>query len=363
MGEDGVSYVFKWKSSAQLPQSPFPKATTEEVSKAAAELALLSQLPTPTLHHCSAALRSNHVLYLPSVEDLGAEALVKPLLSWWNKKAISTSKLNSSHPSASGALVSVISNSEDLWGQFGKFLSAPSLSDTAGVPALPSSSTELVKDDDLARNRALSQFSGMSLLFWLAKMSSALGTASSAAFDSSAAFHHLSTLATASIQALRPSLLSMMLEALSTLNTRWLDWLHRSFFLQRPPCCQPRQFWSLSKVLDSLAPPPFPVLQSKDQLFRKALFLTAFASGMRASQLHALTRHTAWTVFATNDALVSLAPVPLFLAKNEREDHSLLPFTIPAWFEEGVHHPLCPVAALRSYLHFTEAAPRENLFV
>ncbi|KAK3874274.1 hypothetical protein Pcinc_020775 [Petrolisthes cinctipes] len=152
---------------------------------------------------------------LPSLEDLGAEALVKPLLSWWNKKATSTFKSNSSRLIAPGASVTVISNSEDLWGQLGKFLSAPSLSDTAGVPALPSPSTELVKNDDLARNRALSQFSGLSLLFWLAKMSSTLGTASSAEFDSSAAFCHLSTLATASIQALRPSFLSTTLEALS----------------------------------------------------------------------------------------------------------------------------------------------------
>ncbi|KAK3874273.1 hypothetical protein Pcinc_020774 [Petrolisthes cinctipes] len=148
-----------------------------------------------------------------------------------------------------------------------------------------------------------------------------------------------------------------------TLDPRWSDWLHRSFFLQRPPRHRPRQFWSLSKVLNSLAPPQFPVSPSKDQLFRKALILKALASGMKASQLHAFSRHSAWTVFATNDALVSLAPVPLFLAKNEREGHSLLPFTIPAWFEEGLYHPLCPVAALRSYLHSTKAAPRDNLFV
>ncbi|KAK3885786.1 hypothetical protein Pcinc_010021 [Petrolisthes cinctipes] len=148
-----------------------------------------------------------------------------------------------------------------------------------------------------------------------------------------------------------------------TLDPRWSDWLHRSFFLQRPPRHRPRQFWSLSKVLNSLALPQFPVSPSKDQLFRKALILKALASGMKASQLHAFSRHSAWTVFATNDALVSLAPVPLFLAKNEREGHSLLPFTIPAWFEEGLYHPLCPVAALRSYLHSTKAAPWDNLFV
>ncbi|KAK3889101.1 hypothetical protein Pcinc_006844 [Petrolisthes cinctipes] len=56
----------------------------------------------------------------------------------------------------------------------------------------------------------------------------------------------------------------------------------------------------LSKLLYSLAPPQFPVSPPKDQLFRKALFLTALASGMRASQLHALSRHTAWVIESAN---------------------------------------------------------------
>ncbi|KAK4307021.1 hypothetical protein Pmani_021183 [Petrolisthes manimaculis] len=79
MGEVGVSYVFKWNSLTQLPQSIFPQ-----------------------------------------VQDRGAKELVKPLLAWWNKK-VNSSKLNSSRPSAPGVSVSVISNSEDLWGQLGKF--------------------------------------------------------------------------------------------------------------------------------------------------------------------------------------------------------------------------------------------------
>ncbi|KAK3873557.1 hypothetical protein Pcinc_021433 [Petrolisthes cinctipes] len=50
-------------------------------------------------------------------------------------------------------------------------LSLPSVEDRGAE------TTELVKEDDLAKNRALSQVSGLSLLFWLAKMSSAPGTA------------------------------------------------------------------------------------------------------------------------------------------------------------------------------------------
>ncbi|KAK3891174.1 hypothetical protein Pcinc_004963 [Petrolisthes cinctipes] len=85
--------------------------------------------------------------------------------------------------------------------------------------------------------------------------------------------------------------------------------------------------------------------------------LSQLSSGMRVSQLLALSRHSPWTVFATQ------APVPFLLDKNEREGLSLLPFTIPACFEEGLLHPLCPVAVLRYYLLSTEAAPWEYLFV
>ncbi|KAK3894991.1 hypothetical protein Pcinc_001284 [Petrolisthes cinctipes] len=108
MGEVGVSYVFSGSHRLSFLSPPFPQVTKEEVSKAAAELALLSQIPTPTLHQCASAPRSNHLLSLPSVEDRGAEGLVTPLLA---------SKLDSSRPSAPGASVSVISNSEDLLGQ------------------------------------------------------------------------------------------------------------------------------------------------------------------------------------------------------------------------------------------------------
>ena len=147
------------------------------------------------------------------------------------------------------------------------------------------------------------------------------------------------------------------------LDPRLLDLLRRSFFLQRPPSRRPRPFWSLSKVLSSLAPPVFPAAAPPRLLFRRALFLLALATGLRASQLHALSRRPAWTVFAAGDTQVSLAPVPTFLAKNERETHRLHPVVVPAWFEAGGHHPLCPVAALRAYLLSTRRASLDSLFV
>ncbi|KAK3871106.1 hypothetical protein Pcinc_023752 [Petrolisthes cinctipes] len=119
MVEDRVSNIFKCQSLAQLSQFPFPQVTTEKVYKAAAEIAFIPATDSYTSSY-TAAPSSYHLLYLPSVEDRGAET------------------------------------------------------------------TELVKEDDLARNRALSQFSGLSLRFWLAKISYAPGT-TSAAFVSTAA--------------------------------------------------------------------------------------------------------------------------------------------------------------------------------
>ncbi|KAK3896180.1 hypothetical protein Pcinc_000102 [Petrolisthes cinctipes] len=92
MGKDRVSNVSKCESSAQLPQFPFPQVTTEKVYKAAAELAFVPATDSYTSSY-TAAPSSYHLLSLPSVEDRGAETLVKPLLNRWNKKATSSSNL------------------------------------------------------------------------------------------------------------------------------------------------------------------------------------------------------------------------------------------------------------------------------
>ena len=97
-------------------------------------------------------------------------------------------------------------------------------------------------------------------------------------------------------------------------------------------------------------------------MFAKAVFLLALASGLRVSQLAALTRHQSLTCFEVGDAAVSLAPSPTFLAKNERVGHRLGPVRVPAWLVEGVHHALCPVAALRRYLSLSPG-DHERLWV
>ncbi|MPC59243.1 hypothetical protein E2C01_053259 [Portunus trituberculatus] len=98
------------------------------------------------------------------------------------------------------------------------------------------------------------------------------------------------------------------------------------------------------------------------QLLKKALFLTALASGFRTSQLRNLTRFPKWTSFADDMSSVSLTAFPSFLTKNEREDHRLQPMLVPSWFSQGAHHPLCPVAALKSYLDATLDSPLQALF-
>ena len=112
-------------------------------------------------------------------------------------------------------------------------------------------------------------------------------------------------------------------------RSRVWDLMKRSFFIHRPPPRRPTIFWSLSKVLASLEGPTYAVAPDLHHRLRKALFLVAMASGLRSSQLHALTRHPAWLVFAPDGQRVSLAPSPKFLAKNEREGHVLTPY----------HHP------------------------
>ena len=147
------------------------------------------------------------------------------------------------------------------------------------------------------------------------------------------------------------------------IRNRVLDLMRRGFFIQRPSTRRPRVFWSLRKVLGYLRGPDFSLAPAPRQLLRKALFLVAMASGLRASQLHALIRHPSWLVFSTDGRQMSLAPSPKFIAKNEREGHSLAPIVIQAWMERDTHHPLCPVEVLRQYVRATSNRTPTRLFV
>ena len=138
--------------------------------------------------------------------------------------------------------------------------------------------------------------------------------------------------------------------------------LKRGLFHQHPPLRRECVPWSLQKVLDLLQSRPFTQPSTSLHSLKKSLFLTALASGLRASQLRALTRFPQWTSFADDLSSVSLAPSPHFLAKNEREDHRLQPVVVPAWLVQGRHHSLCPVAALKAYLDASSELPPHFLF-
>ena len=144
---------------------------------------------------------------------------------------------------------------------------------------------------------------------------------------------------------------------------RLWDLMKRGFFLQRPPPRQRTISWSLRKVLDFLQRPAFTVAPDLHHLLQRALFLVAMASGLRASQLHALTRHPSWLVFASDGGRVSLSPSPRFLAKNERAGHVLTPLVLRAWLDAGRHHPLCPVSALRQYVDASPQRSHTRLFL
>ena len=133
--------------------------------------------------------------------------------------------------------------------------------------------------------------------------------------------------------------------------------LLKSFSLKRPFFRPLTPAWSLPKVLEALARPPFEPLCSATLLHTtiKTVFLMAIASGQRRSSLHALSvapGHIRW-----EGRGVRLIPKASFIAKNQSDTSGSV---------EVVLHPLsdfssvsgdklwCPVRALKWYLHKTK---------
>ena len=146
-------------------------------------------------------------------------------------------------------------------------------------------------------------------------------------------------------------------------DSRQLELLRASFFLQRPPVLRPPPNWSLHKVLGFLQTQRFVVAPSSGDLLQLALFLVAMATGHRVSQLSALCRGPEFARFGVGDSSVTLAPKPKFLAKNERAWHRVRPVSFSAWLVDGGHHALCPVAALRKYIDATSRSACQALWV
>ncbi|KAK3883152.1 hypothetical protein Pcinc_012511 [Petrolisthes cinctipes] len=118
--------------------------------------------------------------------------------------------------------------------------------------------------------------------------------------------------------------------------------------------------WSLHRVLSYLTFEGVPL--EVCHLLQKALFLLALATGYRASQLAALTRHTAFSSVTPNLTSLTISPSPAFLAKNEQADDKIGPLAVPSFLRDGNFHPLCPVHAFVAYVEATRGASPDHLF-
>ena len=150
-------------------------------------------------------------------------------------------------------------------------------------------------------------------------------------------------------------------------SSPYLSKLIRSFFLQRPPVTRLVPAWSLPRVLDSLAKPPFePMAKSSlHHLTMKTVFLVAIASGQRRSALHALCLtpgHIRWERRG-----VRLIPRAAYIAKNQTATSGpveifLSPLSeLSSIAEDKVW---CPVRALKWYLDKTKNLRKDDqLFI
>ncbi|KAK8389707.1 hypothetical protein O3P69_009003 [Scylla paramamosain] len=113
--------------------------------------------------------------------------------------------------------------------------------------------------------------------------------------------------------------------------------------------------WSIDRILDTFSSPDFEIeLASPVNLFLKTLFLTALASGNRASELSASLRMG----LSLTETKAVLPTHPSFLFKNQNPQNPTPPdITFPAI---GNAHSLCPVTALRKYLAATQTLPHED---
>lgn len=135
--------------------------------------------------------------------------------------------------------------------------------------------------------------------------------------------------------------------------------LARSQFLKNPPDKKKVPQWCMDKVLATFSSEEFNMnTASPTNLLLKTIFLTALASGNRASELAATIREG---LIISKDKAV-LPTRPDFLFKNQNSQHPRPPdITFPAL---GRRHSLCPVNALKIYKAKTASLPHNGfLFV
>ena len=121
--------------------------------------------------------------------------------------------------------------------------------------------------------------------------------------------------------------------------------------------------WDLFLVLDSLEDSPYEPISKANlkNLAFKTLFLISLASGRRLSEVNNLSGLAA-DIGREPDGSFSLRFLPEFLAKNQKPGDPSPIIRIPPLPSD---HKLCPVRALRRYLHFTRSfrGRRRKLFL
>ena len=169
------------------------------------------------------------------------------------------------------------------------------------------------------------------------------------------------------IRGYRSAIAAVHADGAAISNSATLGKLIRALFLQRPPTRKLLPSWSLPKVLEALAGPPFEPLAeaSLRDVTIKTVFLVAIASGQRRSALHALSAapgHIRW-----EPGGVRLIPNPSYIAKNQTSSSSPVEIFIQplsAHSSIGADKVWCPVRALKYYWHRTkDKRSRNQLFI
>jgi hypothetical protein len=145
----------------------------------------------------------------------------------------------------------------------------------------------------------------------------------------------------------------------------------KSMSVARPRVKNQTPRWDLSLVLRALMEEPFEPLERASLKFLtlKTVFLVAFATAQRRSEIHASSFEK--ISFNKERGEVHLVPVPGFMAKNQALNTSRRPVIIPSLSRTVCRdipdRKLCPVRALKHYVEKTKSPAirrgREHLFI
>ena len=152
-------------------------------------------------------------------------------------------------------------------------------------------------------------------------------------------------------------------------NSVELSKLVQFFTRTRPPRSTLIPKWDLAIVLWTLMEPPFEPIWDPDKvplkfLTWKVAFLLLLASGARRGELHAIKLEN--VTYPKDFAHVTLRPDPGFLSKTRLTTGKALdPFVIPSLSDSlgpdlKQDRKLCPVRAVKTYLHRTPKEFRKN---